>query len=164
MRIVNSQVRNVTYDVGSARDSGDALMKLFRKEFWFETRSRRSYSNITPHVDASLAVSGISDGICVVIAMSPTSSVFIIDEDLGLRKDIERWLERLAPYEPVAQYRHNDEGDDDADAYLKRALMGREVTLAVTAGKLELGPNEQVFYGEFNGRRRKPVILKLLGE
>jgi secondary thiamine-phosphate synthase enzyme len=139
-------------------------MKTFRKELWFETRTRRAYLNITPQVEAALAESGIREGLCLVNAMHISASVFINDDEAGLHADFDRWLEELAPHEPTGQYRHNDTGEDNADAHLKRTIMGREIVVAVTGGRLDLGPWEQVFYGEFDGRRRKRVLVKIIGE
>ncbi|MDR3045153.1 MAG: secondary thiamine-phosphate synthase enzyme YjbQ [Desulfovibrio sp.] len=138
-------------------------MKSWRKELWFNVPTRRAFINITPQVDAELAESGIREGLCLVNAMHITASVFINDDESGLHHDYEQWLERLAPHEPVRQYRHNV-GEDNADAHMKRQIMGREVVVAVTEGKLDLGPWEQVFYGEFDGGRRKRVLVKIIGE
>jgi secondary thiamine-phosphate synthase enzyme len=139
-------------------------MKHFRKELWFELKTRRGYVNITPQVEAALAESGIREGLCLVNAMHISASVFINDDERGLHADFERWLEGLAPHEPVSQYRHNDTGEDNADAHLKRTIMGREVVVAVTGGKLDFGPWEQIFYGEFDGRRKKRVLVKIIGD
>ena len=139
-------------------------MKHFRKELWFELKTRRGYVNITPQVEAALTESGIREGLCLVNAMHISASVFINDDERGLHADFERWLEALAPHEPISQYRHNDTGEDNADAHLKRTIMGREVVVAVTGGKLDFGPWEQVFYGEFDGRRKKRVLVKIVGE
>ncbi len=139
-------------------------MKNYRQELWFEIKSRRGYLNITPQVEAALAESGIREGLCLVNAMHISASVFINDDERGLHADFERWLEGLAPHEPVNQYRHNDTGEDNADAHLKRTIMGREVVVAVTNGQLDFGPWEQIFYGEFDGRRRKRVLVKIIGE
>jgi secondary thiamine-phosphate synthase enzyme len=138
-------------------------MKSFRKELWFTIPTRRGFLNITPQVDDCLRESGISEGLCLVNAMHITASVFVNDDERGLHQDLEVWLEKLAPYEPVAQYRHNI-GEDNADAHLKRSIMGREVIVAVTKGKLDFGPWEQIFYGEFDGRRKKRVLVKIIGE
>lgn len=138
-------------------------MKSWRKELWFNVPTRRAFINITPQVDAELAESGVREGLCLVNAMHITASVFINDDESGLHHDYEQWLERLAPHEPVRQYRHNV-GEDNADAHMKRQIMGREVVVAVTEGKLDLGPWEQVFYGEFDGGRRKRVLVKIIGE
>ena len=139
-------------------------MKSFRQELYFEVPRRRGFVNITADVSAALAESGIQEGLCLVNAMHITASVFINDDERGLHLDFEKWLEALAPHEPTHQYRHNDTGEDNADAHLKRSLMGREVVVAVTAGKLDFGPWEQIFYGEFDGRRRKRALVKIIGE
>jgi len=138
-------------------------MKSFRKELYFEIPSRRGFVNITPQVDACLRESGIREGLCLVNSMHITSSVFINDDESGLHHDFEVWLEKLAPHEPVKSYRHNG-FEDNADAHLKRQVMGREVVIAVTEGKLDFGTWEQIFYGEFDGRRRKRVLVKIIGE
>jgi len=138
-------------------------MKSFRKELWFEASTRRSFINITPQVEAALRESGIKEGLCLVNAMHITASVFINDNESGLHHDFEKWLEKLAPEKPHSQYEHNT-GEDNADAHLKRTIMGREVVVAVTNGKLDFGPWEQVFYGEFDGKRRKRVLIKIIGE
>ena len=139
-------------------------MKSFRKELWFNIPTRRGFVNITPNVEAALRESGIKEGIALVNAMHISASVFINDDEAGLHHDYDAWLERLAPHEPVSQYRHNDTGEDNADAHLKRQIMGREVMVAVTNGELDFGPWEQIFYGEFDGRRRKRVLIKIIGE
>ena len=139
-------------------------MRSYRKELWFEVPSRRGLVNITPQVAEALAESGVREGLCLVNAMHITASVFINDDEPGLHHDYEKWLEGLAPHEPIRQYRHNDTGEDNADAHLKRQVMGREVTVAITDGKLDFGPWEQIFYGEFDGRRRKRVLIKIIGE
>jgi secondary thiamine-phosphate synthase enzyme len=139
-------------------------MKTLREELWFETPHRRDYLNITDRVQAAVVQSGIKEGLCLVNAMHITASVYINDDESGLLGDYDKWLERLAPHAPTSQYRHNDSGEDNADAHLKRQVMGREVVVAVTGGKLDLGPWEQVFYGEFDGRRRKRVLIKIIGE
>jgi secondary thiamine-phosphate synthase enzyme len=139
-------------------------MKTFRKELSYSTRSRREFLNITPQVQQAITESGIQEGLCLANSMHITSSVFINDDEHGLHADFDRWLEGLAPHEPTSQYRHNDTGEDNADAHLKRTVMGREVVTAVTAGKLDFGPWEQIFYGEFDGRRRKRVLVKIVGE
>ena len=138
-------------------------MKSFRKELWFETSKRRQFLNITPSVDECLSQSGIKEGLILVNAMHITASVFINDDESGLHRDFDKWLEKLAPYEPTSQYDHNN-GEDNADAHLKRTIMGREVVVAITAGRLDFGPWEQIFYGEFDGRRRKRVLVKIIGE
>jgi len=139
-------------------------MRSHRACLWFETPGRRAFVNITPDVERELDASGISEGLCLVNAMHITASVFVNDDEPGLHADYDDWLERLAPHEPVASYRHNRTGEDNADAHLKRQIMGREVVVAVTAGRLDLGPWEQIFYGEFDGRRRKRVLVKIIGE
>ena len=139
-------------------------MKSYRKELWFNTKGRRDYINITPEVEKALDESGIKEGLCLVNAMHISASVYINDDERGLISDYDKWLEKLAPHAPVDQYRHNDTGEDNADAHLKRQVMGRDVTVAVTNGKLDFGPWEQIFYGEFDGRRRKRVLIKVIGE
>lgn len=139
-------------------------MKSFRKELWFNTPTRRAYINITPEVQSAITESGIKEGLVLVNAMHISASVFINDDESGLHHDFEKWLEGLAPEKPHSQYRHNDTGEDNADAHLKRQIMGREVTCAITEGKLDFGPWEQIFYGEFDGRRRKRVLVKIIGE
>ncbi|HEY9151463.1 MAG TPA: secondary thiamine-phosphate synthase enzyme YjbQ [Anaerolineales bacterium] len=139
-------------------------MKSFRKELWFNLPTRRGFVNITPQVEEALRESGIREGLALINAMHITASVFINDDEHGLHQDYERWLENLAPHEPVSQYRHNDTGEDNADAHIKRQVMGREVVVAVTNGQLDFGPWEQIFYGEFDGRRRKRVLVKIVGE
>jgi secondary thiamine-phosphate synthase enzyme len=139
-------------------------MKSFRKELWFETRQRMEFVNITADVARCLADSGIREGLCLVNAMHITASVFINDDERGLHADYARWLEGLAPHEPTSAYRHNLTGEDNGDAHLKRQVMGREVVVAVTDAKLDFGPWEQIFYGEFDGRRRKRVLVKIIGE
>jgi secondary thiamine-phosphate synthase enzyme len=138
-------------------------MKSFRKELWFQTSHRRQLINITRQVDDCLAESGLREGLCLVNAMHITASVFINDDESGLHHDFEVWLEGLAPEKPYSRYRHNG-AEDNADAHLKRTVMGREVVVAVTEGKLDLGPWEQIFYGEFDGMRRKRVLVKIIGE
>jgi secondary thiamine-phosphate synthase enzyme len=139
-------------------------VKSFRKELWFESQRRRSLTNITPDVVDALRESGIREGLCLVNAMHITASVFINDDESGLHADYEKWLEKLAPEKPHSAYDHNRTGEDNADAHLKRTIMGREVVVAVTAGKLDFGPWEQIFYGEFDGRRKKRVLVKIIGE
>ncbi len=139
-------------------------MKSYRKELWFETQTRRAYLNITPQVEGVLGESGVVEGLCLVNAMHITAAVFINDDERGLHHDFERWLEGIAPHEPLEQYRHNDTGEDNADGHLKRTIMGREVVVAVTDGRLDFGPWEQIFYGEFDGRRKKRVLVKIIGE
>ena len=138
-------------------------MKSFRKELWFELPKRRQLINITPQVEAALDESGIREGLCLVNAMHITASVFINDDESGLHHDFEVWLEKLAPEKPYNQYHHNG-AEDNADAHLKRTIMGREVVVAITAGQLDLGPWEQIFYGEFDGKRRKRALIKIIGE
>ncbi len=139
-------------------------MKSYRKELWFHIPSRRGFVNITSQVEACLRESGIQEGLILVCAMHITASVFINDDEPGLHEDYERWLESLAPHEPLNQYMHNRTGEDNADAHLKRQIMGREVVVAVTKGRLDFGPWEQIFYGEFDGRRPKRVMIKIIGE
>jgi secondary thiamine-phosphate synthase enzyme len=139
-------------------------MKSYRKELWFEIPARRGFVNITPEIRSCLAESGVQEGLVLANAMHITASVFINDDESGLHHDFDKWLEKLAPHEPVSGYRHNDSGEDNADAHLKRSVMGREVVVAVTKGKLDFGPWEQIFYGEFDGRRRKRVLVKIIGE
>ncbi len=130
----------------------------------FTTKTRRAFLNITPQIEKLIKKSGINDGLCLVNAMHITASVFINDNEKGLHKDYEKWLEELAPHEPINQYDHNKTGEDNADAHLKRQVMGREVVVAVTKGSLDFGPWEQIFYGEFDGRRPKRVLVKIIGE
>jgi secondary thiamine-phosphate synthase enzyme len=138
-------------------------MKSYRKELWFNTATRRAFINITPQIEACVEEAGIREGLLVVNAMHITASVFINDDESGLHHDMEVWLERLAPEKPHTQYRHNTY-EDNADAHLKRSVMGREVVVALTAGKMDLGPWEQLFYGEFDGRRKKRILVKIIGE
>ena len=138
-------------------------MKSYKKELWFETDRRRQLINITPEIEKCLSESGIKEGLLLCNAMHITASVFINDDEGGLHHDFEVWLEKLAPEKPYSQYQHNG-FEDNADAHIKRTLMGREVIVAVTNGKLDLGPWEQVFYGEFDGKRRKRVLVKIIGE
>jgi secondary thiamine-phosphate synthase enzyme len=139
-------------------------MKHHRKELWFEVPTRWAFINITPQVETCVRDSGVKNGLVLVNAMHITASVFINDDESGLHLDYEDWLERLAPHEPVHSYRHNQTGEDNADAHLKRQVMGREVVVAITDGRLDFGPWEQIFYGEFDGRRRKRVLVKIIGE
>jgi secondary thiamine-phosphate synthase enzyme len=139
-------------------------LKSYRKELWFDLPNRRAFVNITPQLEECLKESAIKEGLVLVNAMHITSSVFINDDESGLHADFEEWLENLAPHEPVSKYRHNRTGEDNADAHLKRQVMGREVVVAITQGKLDFGPWEQVFYGEFDGRRKKRVLVKIIGE
>jgi len=139
-------------------------MKSFRKELWFNLPTRLGFVNITPQVEDCLQESGIMEGLSLISAMHITASIFINDDESGLQNDYEKWLEKLVPHEPISQYRHNDTGEENADAHMKRQIMGREVVVAVTEGKLDFGPWEQIFYGEFDGRRRKRVLIKIIGE
>ncbi|RMF44998.1 MAG: YjbQ family protein [Deltaproteobacteria bacterium] len=139
-------------------------MKSFRRELWFQVPDRRAFVNITRQVEECLRESGIQEGLCLVNAMHITASVFINDDEGGLHQDFERWLEELAPHEPLSRYRHNLTGEDNGDAHIKRTLMGREVVVAITEGRLDFGPWEQIFYGEFDGRRKKRVLVKIIGE
>jgi secondary thiamine-phosphate synthase enzyme len=139
-------------------------VKSFRKELWFEVPGRRAFLNITREVENCLRESGIKEGLVLINAMHITASVFINDDESGLHADYEKWLERLAPHEPTSQYRHNRTGEDNADAHMKRQVMGREVVVAVTGGKLDFGPWEQIFYGEFDGGRKKRALIKIIGE
>ena len=138
-------------------------MKSYRKELWFETPTRRAFVNITSEIEQCLAESGIREGLLLCNAIHITASVFINDDESGLHHDMELWLEKLAPEKPYSQYRHNGY-EDNADAHLKRSVMGREVVVAVTGGKLDFGPWEQIFYGEFDGKRRKRVLVKIIGD
>ncbi len=138
-------------------------MKTYRQELWFQTQTRREFINITPEVSQCVIESGVRDGLVLVNAMHITASVFINDDEAGLHYDYEVWLEKLAPEKPHSQYRHNG-FEDNADAHMKRQIMGREVVVAITDGKLDLGPWEQIFYGEFDGMRRKRVLVKIIGE
>ena len=139
-------------------------MKSYRKELWFNVPQRRAMINITPQVEACLRESGIREGMALINAMHVTASVFINDDEGGLHADYDDWLEQLAPHEPVSRYHHNRTGEDNADAHLKRQVMGREVVVAVTEGRLDFGPWERIFYGEFDGGRRKRVLVKIIGE
>ena len=139
-------------------------MKTYRKELFFNVPSRSGFVNITPDVEECIKESGVKEGLVLVNSMHITSSVFINDNESGLHRDYEVWLEKLTPHAPVSQYRHNDTGEDNADAHLKRQVMGREVVVAVTKGELDFGTWEQIFYGEFDGRRRKRVLVKIIGE
>ncbi len=138
-------------------------MRSYRKELWFEVKGRREFINITPRVKECLKESGVREGLVLVNAMHITASVFINDDEPGLHQDYDKWLEELAPHEPVNQYRHNV-GEDNADAHMKRQVMGRETVVAVTEGRLDFGPWEQIFYGEFDGGRKKRVLVKIIGE
>lgn len=139
-------------------------MKVLTEYLTFKVPQRRDYLNITPTITELVKKSGVQEGLCLVNAMHITASIFINDDEKGLHSDFDRWLEELAPHEPVSQYRHNLTGEDNADAHLKRSLMGREVVVAITGGKLDFGPWEQIFYGEFDGRRNKRVLVKIIGE
>ena len=139
-------------------------MKSLTEHLVFNTDKRREFINITPQVEALVEKSGVKEGLCLVNAMHITASVFINDDERGLHADFEEWLEKLAPHEPVSKYRHNLTGEDNADAHLKRTIMGREVVVAITGGRLDFGPWEQIFYGEFDGRRKKRVLVKIIGE
>ncbi|HEY8279676.1 MAG TPA: secondary thiamine-phosphate synthase enzyme YjbQ [Bdellovibrionota bacterium] len=138
-------------------------MKSFRKELWFEIPKRLQFVNITSEVEECLRESGIQEGLCLVNSMHISSSVFINDDERGLHKDFEAFLEKIVPHAPIDQYRHNDTGEDNADAHIKRQLFGRETVVAVTGGELDFGPWEQIFYGEFDGRRKKRVLVKIIG-
>jgi len=139
-------------------------MKSLTEHLWFEVRGRRGFVNITSTVEELVRKSSVKEGLCLVNAMHITASVFINDEEEGLKQDYEAWLEKLAPHAPTTQYRHNRTGEDNADAHLKRQIMGREVVVAISKGSLDLGPWEQIFYGEFDGNRRKRVLVKIIGE
>ena len=139
-------------------------MKNFRKELWFNAPERMHFTNITSDIHNCLSESGIKEGLLLVNAMHITASVFINDDESGLHHDYKLWLEKMAPHQPINHYRHNDTGEDNADAHIKRQIMGREVVIAVTRGKLDFGPWEQIFYGEFDGRRKKRVLVKIIGE
>ena len=139
-------------------------MKHYREELWFHVPQRRAFMNITPQVEECVRKSGIKEGLCLVNSMHITASVYINDDESGLLQDYEDWLEKLAPHEPISQYRHNRTGEDNGDAHLKRQIMGREVVVAITDGRLDFGPWEQIFYGEFDGRRRKRLLVKIIGE
>ena len=139
-------------------------MESYRKELWFNIPTRRAFINITRDVQECLRESGIQEGLILVNAMHITASVFINDDESGLHQDYDDWLEALAPHAPISHYRHNRTGEDNGDAHLKRQIMGREVVVAVTNGRLDFGPWEQIFYGEFDGRRRKRILVKIIGE
>ncbi len=139
-------------------------MKSYKKELWFNTKNRVEFINITPDVELAVKESGIKEGLCLVNAMHITASVFINDDESGLHRDYKEWLENLAPHEPISRYRHNRTGEDNGDAHIKRQVMGREVVVAITDGMLDFGPWEQIFYGEFDGRRNKRVLIKIIGE
>ena len=139
-------------------------MKSYRKELWFEVKGRRAFINITSDVETCLKDSGVREGLVLVNAMHITASVFINDDERGLHEDYDKWLEKLAPHAPAEQYRHNRTGEDNADAHMKRQIMGREVVVAITNGALDFGPWEQIFYGEFDGNRKKRALVKIIGE
>ena len=139
-------------------------MKSHTEELWFDVPTRREFINITPQIEDLVQTSGVQEGLCLVNAMHITASVFINDDESGLHEDYERWLEELAPHEPVEHYQHNNTGEDNADAHLKRQVMGREVVVAITKGQLHFGTWERIFYGEFDGRRRKRVLVKIIGD
>lgn len=140
------------------------MMKSHREELWFNIPTRRGFVNITQKVEDCIKKSGIQEGLVLINAMHITASVFINDDESGLHQDYEDWLEQLAPHEPLSRYRHNRTGEDNGDAHLKRQIMGREVVVAITKGKLDFGPWEQIFYGEFDGKRKKRVLVKIIGE
>ena len=139
-------------------------MKSFHKELWFNVQERMDFINITPDVEVAVSESGIHDGLCLVNAMHITASVFINDDESGLHRDYKRWLEELAPHAPISRYDHNRTGEDNGDAHHKRQIMDREVAVAITDGRLHFGTWEQIFYGEFDGRRKKRVLIKIIGE
>ena len=139
-------------------------MKSYREELWFNLPTRRGFVNITEKVENCIKKSGIQEGLVLINAMHITASVFINDDESGLHQDYEAWLEQLAPHEPISRYQHNRTGEDNGDAHLKRQIMGREVVVAITKGKLDFGPWEQIFYGEFDGKRKKRVLVKIIGE
>lgn len=139
-------------------------MKSLTEYLTFDTEKRIEFINITPEIEALAKKSGVNEGLCLVNAMHITASVFINDDEKGLQEDFEDWLEELAPHDPISRYRHNRTGEDNGDAHLKRTIMGREVVVAITGGRLDFGPWEQIFYGEFDGRRRKRVLVKIIGE
>lgn len=139
-------------------------MRSYTEHLWFNTKNKREFINITPLIKKCIDKSSVKEGICLVNAMHITASVFINDDEHGLHEDFNKWLEKLAPHLPIAQYRHNLTGEDNADAHLKRTVMGREVVVAITKGKLDFGPWEQIFYGEFDGQRKKRVLVKIIGE
>ena len=139
-------------------------MKSYRKELWMNVPARMDFVNITPEVASAVSDSGVQEGLCLVNAMHITASVFINDDEPGLHRDYKKWLEQLAPHEPLSRYDHNLTGEDNGDAHHKRQIMGREVVVAITGGQLDFGPWEQIFYGEFDGRRRKRALVKIIGE
>jgi secondary thiamine-phosphate synthase enzyme len=154
----------VLYEDHEIETSGESRMKSHRKELWFTTKTRRDYINITGQVEEAVRESGVKEGLCLVNAMHITASVYINDNERGLIQDYDEWLEGLVPHEPISRYRHNNTGEDNGDAHLKRQVMGREVTVAITDGQLDFGPWEQIFYAEFDGRRRKRALVKIIGE
>jgi secondary thiamine-phosphate synthase enzyme len=154
----------ISHGRAARHKSDNGRVKSFRKELWFEVPGRRAFLNITREVEDCLRESGVKEGLVLVNAMHITASVFINDDESGLHADYEKWLERLAPHEPTSQYRHNRTGEDNADAHMKRQVMGREVVVAITGGKLDFGPWEQIFYGEFDGGRKKRALIKIIGE
>lgn len=161
------RVSAVLHQTGNLRQNGrghtrDSPMKSYREELWFETKTRRAYLNITPLVEAAVKKSGVKEGLVLVNAMHITASVYINDDESGLLKDYDEFLERMAPQQ--AAYRHNETGEDNGDAHIKRQVMGREVLVAITDGRMDFGPWEQIFYGEFDGRRRKRVLVKVIGD
>ena len=139
-------------------------MKSLTRHLWFETTERREFINVTDKIEELVAESGVAEGLCLVNAMHITASVFVNDAESGLLQDFESWLEEIAPHEPLSNYRHNLTGEDNGDAHLKRTIMGREVVVAITKGQLDFGPWEQIFYGEFDGRRRKRILVKIIGD
>ena len=139
-------------------------MKTYRKELWFNTSRRVEFINITSDVERAVRESGVKEGLCLVNAMHITASIFINDNESGLHEDYKEWLETLAPHEPISRYKHNRTGEENGDAHLKRQVMGREVVVAITNGRLDFGPWEQIFYGEFDGQRKKRVLIKIIGE
>jgi len=164
LKTIKTDFKHSQQTRASSGQSRRLPMKSHKEELWFNTKTRREYINITPEVQKVIDKSGIQEGLCLVNPMHITASVFVNDDEQGLIHDFDKLLETLAPHAPVEQYRHNDTGEDNADAHLKRQLMGRESLLAVTRGKLDLGPWEQIFYGEFDGRRKKRVLVKIIGE
>ena len=157
-------MRHLTSTSTAKPRPGAAELKSYRKDLWFNIPTRRAFINITPDVEACLRESGVTEGLVLVNAMHITASVFINDDESGLHRDYDKWLEKLAPHEPIAQYDHNRTGADNADAHMKRQIMGREVVVAVTKGQLDFGPWEQIFYGEFDGGRRKRALVKIIGD
>ena len=158
---VNAGLASLPFTVAQCV-AGDIIMRSYREELWFETKTRRAYINITPQVEQIVKKSGVQEGLVLVNAMHITASVYINDDEQGLLQDYDRFLERLAPHDDV--YRHNETGEDNGDAHIKRQVMGREVVVAITNGRLDFGPWEQIFYGEFDGRRKKRVLVKVVGD